>query len=1035
MIALFSFSSYLCFLLVLALSVSLSCNSDQNVENDDVLCMEGERQALLHFKHGLIDQTNRLASWVGNDRNCCRWTGIVCDNITRHVHGIHLESYSPHYRRCDPTLQLGGNLSSSLVHLEQLRHLDLSCNNFGGIQIPEFIGSLRNLRYLNLSLSEFSGIIPPQLGNLSRLHVLSLGSFYIPYEFTHVMNMQWLLSLRMLHHLDMSSVNLSKAIDWFEAINTLPSLTELHFSDCDLIDIHPHVSRLNITSLSFLDTSFNRFRTFVPQWVFSITNLVSLDFTGCDFHSLVHGNIDTFYNLTSLKLLHISGNNFMNSSLVLKGLSNNVASHLVSLKMGSCGISSSVLISLHNLTSLRSLDLSGNELTNKIPKSFVNVCNLRDIDLSYNDFGNVTLNDLLGGFLGCESRIDRSSPLEELDVSEGDISGTVPDYIGQLTSLRRIFLYGNRISGPIPHWIGRLSSLEYLDLSNNLLDGNLPHSLGNLSKLQWLSFPNNSLTGLVTEAQFAKLVKLTFLDGKGNNLTLRPRLATWIPPFRLWYMDLSFWSLGPQFPLWLQSQTLIKELYIRSTGISSAMPVSFWKSFPNLMKLDMSHNHIQGKLLDIPATLIILILNNNEFRGELPKLSNGSFLVMLDLSSNSFLGSIHSLLCSNIVKKSPNPSVETALNLGNNHLSGVIPECWDKWQKLSYLNLENNQFSGEIPGTLGSLSQLRSLNMHRNKLSGRIPASLMNLKELEILQIGRNELIGRIPKWFGNLSSLRLLNLRSNSFLGEIPYELCHPTHIQILDLAHNNLSGHIPRCFNNFSVLSGKEVTSNQMISLSIYFQVVSVSDSLVMKGREDTYNSILGLVTLLDLSSNNLVGHIPSELMALRELKSLNLSRNQLTGWIPEKIGDMKSLETLDVSLNKLSGKLPMSLSSLTFLLSFNVCWNHLTGRIPSSTQLQSFNESSFFGNKLCGDPLTNRCVPTEVPYAEVQKKDEASDGADWGLITSVVVGLVVGFWLIVAPLMVSRAWKIAYFRFLSELRYMVYDFIHKYGVKMFS
>ncbi|KAJ0772121.1 putative non-specific serine/threonine protein kinase [Helianthus annuus] len=62
-------------------------------------------------------------------------------------------------------------------------------------------------------------------------------------------------------------------------------------------------------------------------------------------------------------------------------------------------------------------------------------------------------------------------------------------------------------------------------------------------------------------------------------------------------------------------------------------------------------------------------------------------------------------------------------------------------------------------------------------------------------------------------------------------------------------------------------------------------------MKGREDTYGS-LGLVTLLDLSSNNLSGQIPSELMTLHKLQSLNLSRNQLTGKIPNKIGDMKSL-----------------------------------------------------------------------------------------------------------------------------------------------
>ncbi|PWA37975.1 leucine-rich repeat protein [Artemisia annua] len=89
--------------------------------------------------------------------------------------------------------QLKGCLSRSLLGLTQLKHLDLSCNDFGLTQVPEFIGSLGNMRYLNLSRSNFSGIIPPQLGNLSNLHTLCLGSFQIwQAERTSVVNMEWL---------------------------------------------------------------------------------------------------------------------------------------------------------------------------------------------------------------------------------------------------------------------------------------------------------------------------------------------------------------------------------------------------------------------------------------------------------------------------------------------------------------------------------------------------------------------------------------------------------------------------------------------------------------------------------------------------------------------------------------------------------------------------------------------------------------------------------------------------------------------------
>ncbi|KAM0004905.1 putative leucine-rich repeat-containing, plant-type, leucine-rich repeat domain superfamily [Helianthus debilis subsp. tardiflorus] len=733
-------ASYSCFHLFLLVVLALFrlCSSNQNSHH--VLCNDVERQALLQFKHDLTSESHvRLASWVAENKDCCTWAGIACDNSTGHVHRVHLPGLDGHCSILDYDMtgyeealkqMLKGDISRSLLDLKQLKHLDLSCNDFGGIQVPKFIGSFQNLRYLNLSHSNFSGSIPPQLGNLSELHVLCLGSFHDdPFERMSMANMKWLSSLGMLHHMDMSGVDLSKATNWLQCSITM------------------------------------------------------------------------------------------------------------------------------------------------------------DIQC------------------------------------------------------------------------------------------------------------------VVTEAHFIKLVSLNYLDGSANKLILRLQVANWIPPFQLRYLSLRNWVLGPQFPLWLQSQKDLRALDISNTRISSPMPKSFVTSFSNLFYLNMSNNHIRGPLTfyGIPATL--------EF---------------IDLSSNGFWGSLHPLLCSSGVTST------FFLNLGNNNLSGDVPECWEKWP-VEVLNLENNSLSGEIPRTLGSLN-LWYLNMHGNKISGRLHSSLMNLTELDVLELGRNELTGSIPTWIGTkLTLLRILNLRSNRFAGNIPHELCHIRHIQILDLAHNNLSGNIPRCFNNFSILSGIESNLGYDFAYISYYgpERSIIGDSLVMNGREDTYSSILPLVMLIDLSSNNLTGHIPSELMSLLELKSLNLSRNQLSGSIPEKIGNMKQLISLDLSVNRLSGELPMSLSSLNFLSSFNVSFNNLTGRIPTGTQLQSFDESSFFGNKLCGAPLseTNSCEPVEAATQTIGEKKE-DNGADWGLIISIVVGFVCGFWMIMGPLIVRRSWRIAYFGFLTKLGYMVYD-----------
>ncbi|PWA46658.1 leucine-rich repeat protein [Artemisia annua] len=586
----FSFSHFSSFHLRILFVVLLfhSCLSNQN--SDDALCIKEERQALLEFKHRLIDEGNRLSSWVDEKNDCCKWAGIVCDNMTGHVHHIHLRA-------------LNGILTS---------------------RVPISI--------------------PPQLGNISQLHTLCLGSFQDDEwgESTSVVNMEWLSNLRLLHHLDMSNVDLSKlqwtqiAMDWFEVINTLPCLAELHLRNSYLFDAHPHIPALNITSLTLLDLSRNQFtNSLVPQWIFSITSLFTLELSGCDFNGLIPSSSGhSFRNLTSLKWLHVSWNTFMNSSLVLNELSSGIGSNLLLLDISHCDILSTALDSLHNLTSLLSLDLSWNQLTNIIPKSLV------------------------------------------------------------------------------------------------------------------------------------------FLNA--------------------------------------------------------------------------------------------------------------------------------------------------------NHL-------------------------------------------------------------------------------------------------------VCYLTHIQILDLSNNKLMGDIPKCFNKFKVLSGKETISDDQFYIPTSGKAVIGSDSLVMKGHEYIYNTNLKLVRLLDLSSNNLVGHIPSELTTLIKLQSLNLSGNHLTGRIPEKIGALKELESFDLSLNNLSGELPISLSSLNLLSSFNVSYNNLTGKIPSSTQLQSLNESCFVGNELCGDPLSEPCSRVEAPDTN-HEEDDGSHGVDWGLIISIVSGLIVGFWVIVAPPIVSRLWRIAYFSFLSELGYIVYDFTHK-------
>ena len=81
-------------------------------------CVERERQTLLNFKQGLIDASGMLSSWRDDDNNkdCCKWKGIECNNKTGHIDMLDLRGSEKHY--------LTGAINlTSLIHLQNIEHL------------------------------------------------------------------------------------------------------------------------------------------------------------------------------------------------------------------------------------------------------------------------------------------------------------------------------------------------------------------------------------------------------------------------------------------------------------------------------------------------------------------------------------------------------------------------------------------------------------------------------------------------------------------------------------------------------------------------------------------------------------------------------------------------------------------------------------------------------------------------------------------------------------------------------------------------
>ncbi|PQM39947.1 LRR receptor-like serine/threonine-protein kinase GSO1 [Prunus yedoensis var. nudiflora] len=493
-----------------------------------VRCIERERQALLAFKRGLVDESNQLSTWgsEAEKQDCCRWEGVYCSNQTGHVIQLDLRHSFPakmiqldlgHYLEYPYYLEYpfqGKMISPKLIELQHLQYLDLSFIDFNGIQIPDFIGSLTNLRYLNLSFCYFIGPIPSSFRNLTQLQNLDLAhNWRLQAE-----NLNWLPALSSLTYLDLTWIdfNGSRIPDF---IGSLTNLRNLSLSSCNFIGPIPS-SFENLTQLQNLDLSDNQLqpenlnclpalssltdldlsRNFngsqIPDFIGSLTNLRNLRLRSCHFIGPIPSS---FENLTQLQNLDLRDNQLQPENLnCLPALSS-----LTDLDLSGNFNGSQIPDFIGSLTNLRNLHLSSCPFIGQIPSSFGNLTQLQNLDLSGNQLQPENLNCL-----------PALSSLTDLDLSGSFDGGQIPDFIGSLTNLRYLSLYYCNLVGQIPSSFGNLTQLQHLDLRYNQLQPQNLNWLPAPSSLTYLALSENNLSTVFDwpEAVLNKLPKLVGVD-------------------------------------------------------------------------------------------------------------------------------------------------------------------------------------------------------------------------------------------------------------------------------------------------------------------------------------------------------------------------------------------------------------------------------------------------------------------------------------------------------------------------------------------
>ncbi|KAE9615408.1 hypothetical protein Lal_00048074 [Lupinus albus] len=117
--------------------------------------------------------------------------------------------------------------------------------------------------------------------------------------------------------------------------------------------------------------------------------------------------------------------------------------------------------------------------------------------------------------------------------------------------------------------------------------------------------------------------------------------------------------------------------------------------------------------------------------------------------------------------------------------------------------------------------------------------------------------------------------------------------------------------------------------------------------------------VISQIDLGSQGFKGFITDQTSLLSDLVSLNLSSNSLVGEIPSGLGQ-KSLTQLDLSNNQLTGSIPDSIASSSLQLVL-LNGNLLEGRVPEELYSIGVHGGAIdlSGNKgLCGVPSLPAC-----------------------------------------------------------------------------
>ncbi|KAM0047916.1 putative protein kinase RLK-Pelle-DLSV family [Helianthus debilis subsp. tardiflorus] len=355
----------LTFILSLILFTNLALTQSAKLDTQEVKILQqiGEKLGIAGTKVWDLDKNpcSGEGNWgVGEYRKGAN-VSIVCDcsfesNATCHAVDVYIKSQN-----------ISAALPSEFSKLRYLRILDLSRNYLNGT-IPSEWATMQ-LHNLSLMGNRFSGPFPRALTRMTTLRDLSLEgnrfSGSIP---------QTIANLKNLERLILTSNEFTGELP--EALGNLTNLTDMRISD-------------------------NNFTGKIPNFISRWTKIGKLHIQGCSLEGPIPSSISVLTQLNDLRISDLKGgaSSFPNVQKMTE---------LNKLVLRNCLIRGKIPDYIGSMHSLKTLDLSFNNLTGKIPTSFSQLgktdhiyltennltgpipawifSSTKDVDVSYNNF-------------------------------------------------------------------------------------------------------------------------------------------------------------------------------------------------------------------------------------------------------------------------------------------------------------------------------------------------------------------------------------------------------------------------------------------------------------------------------------------------------------------------------------------------------------------------------------------------------------------------------------------------------------------------